>query len=454
MILINLKKLNLDIKTKYLYGSRMAWRIPDEENYEEIVEKVFKEYLMNISTDFISYRFNIPNNYLKEKLNIRSGSHILLSDEREKYKEIVLNNQEVKNYIIKENSKRVELLKKYLKQELDLSNEKFAFVEIHGWGRTQDILANYINQISYPERISINTYYLYLLKPKSNICENKLSQKKSYFLNDKSYFHTVELLTRTLYGQTVGYKTEDNKIVPILERINPNAFIKWGYNEYLQGIIDFAENMANSFGLIENVDFCYFYFDYLTTKCDKRIAETIGTIPYLPIGNETKAPEAAPKMKFLEYLYSYYTGTIPDKYWVFPHITIKRSQNGICKYLNNFNFKPEHFDLGLKLKLLFKLYLNRNKKIMFWGASLFLEDFIKNFDIKYDNIIGIVDKNKDRQGNSIGKYKIYSPDEINKLKPDVVILSIKNNARVIYGSLNETWDKDYPNIDLVPGFFR
>ena len=90
---------------------------------------------------------------------------------------------------------------------------------------------------------------------------------------------------------------------------------------------------------------------------------------------------------------------------------------------------------------------------MFWGASLFLEDFIKNFDIKYDNIIGIVDKNKDRQGSNIGIYKIYSPDEVNKLKPDVVILSIKNRGKEIYNSMVKTWDKEYPDTDLISGTF-
>ena len=31
---IVIQKRGLDIKTKYLYGSRLAWRIPTENNYE------------------------------------------------------------------------------------------------------------------------------------------------------------------------------------------------------------------------------------------------------------------------------------------------------------------------------------------------------------------------------------------------------------------------------------
>ena len=44
--------------------------------------------------------------------------------------------------------------------------------------------------------------------------------------------------------------------------------------------------------------------------------------------------------------------------------------------------------------LVSQLEKNKDKKIAFWGASLFLEDLLSRYDIsEYKNIVGIIDKN-------------------------------------------------------------
>ena len=46
------------------------------------------------------------------------------------------------------------------------------------------------------------------------------------------------------------------------------------------------------------------------------------------------------------------------------------------------------------------------------------------YDIKTDNILGIIDKNPAKHGTYIEKYKCYAPEDINKLKPKQIIISI------------------------------
>lgn len=93
--------------------------------------------------------------------------------------------------------------------------------------------------------------------------------------------------------------------------------------------------------------------------------------------------------------------------------------------------------------------IQNNKNIMFWGASIFLENFIKKYEIEkkyYPNILGIIDKNSARTGNFIGEYEIYNPEILNNRQTGVIILTVIN-------SLNERYEevKNYltqQNIDI------
>ena len=69
-----------------------------------------------------------------------------------------------------------------------------------------------------------------------------------------------------------------------------------------------------------------------------------------------------------------------------------------------------------------------SKKIMLWGASLFLEDFFRKYSICNDNILGIIDKNPARKGEFIGQYEVFTPDILEKFKPNEIIITIVNST--------------------------
>ena len=122
------------------------------------------------------------------------------------------------------------------------------------------------------------------------------------------------------------------------------------------------------------------------------------------------------------------------------------------KYARKCPFKWRGIN-SLHKKLDAQLKANSNKRIAFWGASLFLNDFI-NSNIKLKRIAGIIDKDETKWGKKIGKYTIYSPNEIDKLKPDVVAFSIKHNSEKIYPKVNEFLNENYPHIQLLPNIFN
>ena len=98
-------------------------------------------------------------------------------------------------------------------------------------------------------------------------------------------------------------------------------------------------------------------------------------------------------------------------------------------------------------------YLKRFKKqkIAFYGASLWLKDFLQEYDLSDFNIAGIIDKDSKKYGQYYGIHKIYSIHELYN-DVDIIIFSIKNNSFRIYIDLI----KEVPQIKnkLAQNFFE
>ena len=83
----------------------------------------------------------------------------------------------------------------------------------------------------------------------------------------------------------------------MLERINHQRLLDWGYNEYINGILDFTRefNKLNKKGLdLCKINFYYAYFTFIMKNIDKETADILGTIPYADVGNEKLTKECAP----------------------------------------------------------------------------------------------------------------------------------------------------------------
>lgn len=99
-----------------------------------------------------------------------------------------------------------------------------------------------------------------------------------------------------------------------------------------------------------------------------------------------------------------------------------------------------------ELKLLLILLFDKKNKIILWGASNFLANFLKKHKIHNTNILGIVDRNENKNGSELNGLAIYSPNKVKELSPDRIIVSIINfsieSKRYIEQYLKENNIKD------------
>lgn len=99
-----------------------------------------------------------------------------------------------------------------------------------------------------------------------------------------------------------------------------------------------------------------------------------------------------------------------------------------------------------ELKLLLILLFDKKNKIILWGASNFLANFLKKHKIHNTNVLCIVDRNENKNGSELNGLTIYSPNKVKELSPDRIIVSIINfsieSKRYIEQYLKENNIKD------------
>ena len=341
-----IKIKNLDIKTKYIYGSRKAWRIPNESNIDEYLQCMFDEYHNSFSISFISERLDLPINEIKKYLTKHYNNEKIL-DEQEinKVTEELIQNDEFKKFVIKQNKPKLLLLEKYIKQTVDFENKCIAFVDLHGTGRTSDLLADIITKISGK---SITTFYITSAREMSA----KNNSNKVCYLATIQYRHfSIELLCRTTDGQTIGYKEDNSEIIPILESFNPQKLEAWGINNYIDGIISYTRNIstfeARNNTVINLLTLYKNYITYLKNNLNKNTADIIGSIPYITVGKETDMEECAKQFHKNEFIKMLLFGNKAVIRNGLAFISLKRSSQ---KYKNLYDFNKKHENLRNILK--------------------------------------------------------------------------------------------------------
>ena len=65
-----------------------------------------------------------------------------------------------------------------------------------------------------------------------------------------------------------------------------------------------------------------------------------------------------------------------------------------------------------------------------------------------------MDRNRASWGKMCGNYKIYSPEEIETIKPDGILLTVYSNNLAMYESLKAELTERHPSIELLPNIFE
>lgn len=303
---IIIEKCGYDIKTYYIYGSRDAWRLSSLIDEKIDFNRIFN--CMDIdSIPKIAELFHISENQLKKFIpqKLKNCSKPFSEEIRNKIKETLSQNDDFNKLILDISTKERELVCGYLQQEIDFSDDNFAFVEFKGSGVTQDSLNDIISTF-YGN--SIKTFFMFLDRDQFK----QTSTKFVFFPNMNCSHYSFESLLRAPHGQTVGYKTDNYKYFPLFEEGESDAIKSWGIDSYIQGIKDYTKSFLESLikNDIQHIDlslYCSFY-KYLIETADKQIADDFGSIPF-SIGFRNKnIVEVAPKITLKEILNVIFTG--------------------------------------------------------------------------------------------------------------------------------------------------
>lgn len=361
---------NLNIQTKYIYGSRKAWRMPTSTNIDSFINWIFNEYSSKLSSKYIAEKLNINSDILEKYI----GTIPKKINRRKSVQKDILNkilkNEELKQLIIDNNKIRKELLIKYLKQEINFNENEINFVDLNGSGRTQDSLSDLISKEI--KDVKIKTYYFHFEFNKEN---HDKSQKLSYFSSYNYRSVILEVLCRTTQGQTIGYKENDEKIIPIFDKFNNSKNNSDKFILYLTGIKDFVKNLLvfneKNFLSIDTLSIYLCYTLFLLNDIDKKTADIIGSIYYSQTGTEENVKDCAKKMNIFDLTKYFLTGKINSE---FDFISIARS-GILAKYIKKFIDK-----FGSFRKFLINIYINKSKMIAYiriFGIKISLINFIE-----------------------------------------------------------------------------
>ena len=215
---IIIKQNRLDVKTKYIYGSRKAWRLAaqideiDEElfsgfglfsgmnSYEDVISasQLSEEELLSLFPDFKSFA---ANETFRGKVaeNIRQ-----LFSQSSAYRQILLEKAK----------KQREIVCQYLKQEIDF-NEQFIFMEFWGRGYTQVLLSRLLNFIRQDNSAKNSMYYMRSMYQETHItiCYNYSLKPLDYSVIVEPFFAHVPM--RTVQGYE--YSSDDRSVYPVYQ---------------------------------------------------------------------------------------------------------------------------------------------------------------------------------------------------------------------------------------------
>ena len=321
-----IKENNLPIKTKYIYGSRKAWRISalkveDDELYRQFVQftmyepKKVNQAFGLTKEEFLSILPKKLRNYSTSKPDKRLAEYLY-------------NNKDVLKFAIEKNKAQKECVINYLKNTIDCTDDKFAFVDLDGSGLTQNCLARLMNNF-YDKKIK--SFY-YAVTP---ACCRSLNLEKYYYYTLKrgNMGNMLELLTRAPHGQTLKYADKNEDYKPILEQIDVENFKAWGFDNYINGMLEYC-NLLNQnkykYIQLDNQVILDKYINYLFLSIDKNTATLLGSIVHTSYGKESD--EFAPKLSVFDAFHYLFRKKVDTDNLMYSKARSNKFVNSIIEY--------------------------------------------------------------------------------------------------------------------------
>lgn len=316
-----IKELGLDIRTHYIHGSRRAWRMPSYRGIKgELRGLVGWSHTQHIrSAEDLADVLQMPVEKLHPYLigEFAEKGHTLTFGELTACVVELEKSDEFRNLLRGILAPRRRLAVEYLQQEIDTSDDNFAFVELGGGGFTQICLAR-IMEKSYQGPIRTFFYKMDRVRVPDKECIFY-----DFFPSKLKNDLTVEMVCRAPEGQTEGYYREGERIKPLKKEGEAELYKARGYEDYIRGIEAFAKAYAEvveKFNPEPSLKTSMACMEFISRQENNEILEFFAGLPNRVTGREELAPEFAPALTkqivqdvFFRHIganvWSYYPGT-------------------------------------------------------------------------------------------------------------------------------------------------
>ncbi len=432
-----IEKKALPIKTRYIYGSRLTWRVPalSEENWSITKLCGSSDSMKYFAARDMAGMFGLSEDEFCRFLPEEIDKDVMIGTPAKKYvAECLENNNEFKEYLLKAKADERRRMKEYLAQEIDMS-EKFAFVELFGGGFTQYQAAVVLHEMGV--KCTTNYYYHLSRNFSDEICEFRC-----YIPAGKKSAPVIERMFSAPHGRTIGYKENGSgKIEPILDD-ESEILSEYGHEDVRRGFEEYLKNCE----IIEErpkVAVLEEFEDYLIHEQDMELLEFIGDMPVDASENASDLYRFAGRMdreelrriyqlrafeplnvfySGLNYGYSWRRCSEKDKEWV--------KDLGWSRYKPEVIKEKEEYLAGLKLKRKYLLQYGflpeiKGKKIALYGAGRF-GGFLKEELDKEKDITCVLWVDRNAGNTKSGKTEVQPAEALKYAVFDHVLVAVMN----------------------------
>ncbi len=253
------------IKTKYIYGSRKAWRLPSFIN--EVDEKMFSPFGnfvgMDCFEDLVRASYLNEDEFLAlfpEFSGLKNEKH-LRGKTAENIRKILSESVEYRNKVLTIAKNKRVILRKYLQQEINF-DESFAFVEFWGRGYTQDTLGRLLNDTA-GKSVTNPFYYV-----RSFTNDTKTSLRHNFMLTNQNFSFFEPIFASTPYESIQEYIETNKGIEPVIiaKENDIHQIISEGLSYFVS---DYLNLPIEDYDYLDYLVANYSYNYQLTSKTDQ-----------------------------------------------------------------------------------------------------------------------------------------------------------------------------------------
>ena len=444
------------IKTQYLYGSRKAWRLPAYDGSKEEFNSIIKNSGMDevFCLDDLAKVFQLKTEILirflpKEYKGMRKEEKFVYFQKDNILKQLQ-DSDSFRSYLVENQKKNKAFVIRYLQQEIDFSDENYAFVELSGTGMTQKWLAKLIGCFYHGK---IRNYYFKL----DRIYTKDQCSFLDFYPSNMKRSYMLELLCRAPHGQTEGYEEKGNKIVPIIEPREGMQIKKYSIETYRDAVVAYVHQMENifvqnGFSYSAKLNMINEYMCVITKYPPKRIADYFCHMPFSLEGRKNSMTVFAPRISNKQLrkiyfwnngrnIYQVYTGEcldyalmVYDRVWEYKEKCIRYRESIVGKWLIELKeWMFMHKRLGT---VFFCPWEFLRGDIVIYGAGKVGQAYVKQAKQRQAKCNKILWVDSNYSGLQASNPDIKSPEEIRKHSFDRIIIAVHNSK-----ARQEVWDK-------------